>query len=194
MAWNSKAYNLTNIQPLQEKKVPLGAPAAVVNRSGYGGSDRGYKDGWSSERAYTEAMSKVTWVYRAIDAIASNQAKLPMILRSDNRRDGSIVTEHPLLSLVNNQANMGEDAYNFRYRLSTQLALSTRGVFIEVIRDGSGAPLALQLLPPQSTAPVPDPKKFVKHFEVKLSDNKTVNLRPEDVIWIRRAHPLDPYL
>ncbi len=194
MAWNSKAYNLTNVQPLQEKKVPLGAPAAVVNRTGYGTVDRGYRDGWDSERAYSEAMSKVTWVYRAIDAIASNQAKLPMILRSDNRRDGAIVTEHPLLSLVNNQSNMGEDAYNFRYRLSTQLALSTRGVFIEVIRDGSGSPLALQLLPPQSTAPVPDPKKFVKYFEVKLTDHKTVKLPAEDVIWIRRAHPLDPYL
>lgn len=194
MAWNSKAYNLTNVQPLQEKKVPLGAPAALVTRNGYGGTDRGYKDGWNSERAYSEAMSKVTWVYRAIDAIASNQAKLPMILRSDNRRDGAIVTEHPLLSLVNNQSNMGEDAYNFRYRLSTQLALSTRGVFIEVIRDGSGAPMALQLLPPQNTAPVPDPKNFVKYFEVSLDEHKTVKLPKDDVIWIRRAHPLDPYL
>ena len=154
----------------------MGAPAALVNRSGYGGSDRGYKDGWDPERAYTEAMSKVTWVYRAIEAIAVNQAKLPMILRSDNRRDGAIVNEHPLLSMLNNQPNMGEDAFNFRSRISQQLFLSTRGVFIEVIRDGSGAPMALQLLPPQSTAPVPDPKKFVKYFEVTLPNNKIVKL------------------
>lgn len=194
MAWNNKAYNLSNIQPVQEKRVPMGGQPAIVTRSGYGSVDQGYKDGWSSERAYSEGMSKVTWVWRAIDAIASNQAKLPMVLRSDNRRDGAIVTQHPLLSLLNNQANMGEDSYNFRYRLSTQLNLSTRGVFIEVIRDGSGAPLALQLLPPQSTAPVPDPKKFVKYFEVKISDQKVVKLKTEDVIWIRRAHPLDPYL
>ena len=194
MAWNSKAYNLVSSQPLQEKKVPLGAPAAILRHSGYGATDQGYKDSWDIERAYSEGMSKITWVWRAIDAIASNQAKLPMILRSDNRRDGAIVTEHPLLSLVNNHANMGEDAYNFRYRLSTQLSISTRGVFIEVIRDGSGAPIALQLLPPQHTAPVPDPKKFVKYFEVKIEEHKTVKLKPEDVIWIRRAHPLDPYL
>ena len=191
MAWNSKA---AYVPAVQKKVVPLGSPPALINRDNYGGGgDRGYKDGWDIERAYSEGMSKITWVWRAIDAIASNQAKLPMVMRSDNRRDGSLVSEHPLLNLLNNQSNMGEDSYSFRYRLSTQLNLSTRGVFIEVIRDGAGAPIALQLLPPQHTAPVPDPKSFVKYFEVKIGD-KLIKLKPADVIWIRRAHPLDPYL
>ena len=51
---------------------------------------------------------------------------------------------------------MGEDAYA-SVTASPAAFLSTRGVFIEVIRDGSGSPLALQLLPPQSTAPVRTP-------------------------------------
>ena len=55
-------------------------------------------------------------------------------------------------------------------------------------------PIALHLLPPQNTSPIPDVQKFVKGFEVKISAHEKRTLRPENVTWIRRPHPLDPYL
>ena len=72
--------------------------------------------------------------------------------------------------------------------------MSTRGVFIEIVRGRGGTPVALHLLPPQSTAPVPDQKKFVSSFEVELPGGKKQRINPKNVIWIRRPHPLDPYL
>ena len=201
MAWNSKAAKsaLINRLGLDEKKVPIGAPIAgsygLVSDSSHGA----YKDGWDIERAYKDGVSKITWVWRSIDAIASNQAKLPMILRKDNQFDGEIVTNAPVLNLLNNRANVGESAWDFRYRLSSQLLMSTRGVFIEVVRGNGGVPVSLNLLPPQYTSPIPDQKTFVKGFLVELPSqhggNPTkITMKPEDVIWVRRPHPLDPYL
>jgi HK97 family phage portal protein len=196
MAWNTSGKSLAvatrALVPVSEKRVPVGAPAAM-NRSITDGT-QGYRDGWDLERAYRDGVSKVTWVWRSIDAIASNQAKLPMQLRKDNRVDGEIVNEHDLLRILNDQTNNGENSFIFRYRMSAQLLMSTRGVFIEVIRDKSGKPMALNLLPPQHTSPLPHPTNFVRGYEVAVPGTKTLILKPEEVIWIRRPHPLDPYL
>ena len=98
------------------------------------------------------------------------------------------------MKIFNNTANQGENAFAFRYRLSAQLLMSSRGVFVEIVRGRGGVPIALHLLPPQNTSPIPDVQKFVKGFEVKISAHEKRTLRPENVIWIRRPHPLDPYL
>jgi HK97 family phage portal protein len=118
-----------------------------------------------------------------------------MQLRADNRFDGEVVNDHPLLKILNDTSNMGENAFAFRYRVSSQLLMSTRGVFIEVIRDKtSGRPMAISLLPPQHTSPIPHATKFVSGYEVAVPNTKKIMMKPEDVIWIRRPHPLDPYL
>jgi HK97 family phage portal protein len=72
--------------------------------------------------------------------------------------------------------------------------MSSRGAFIEKVRARDGSIMALQLLPPQFTAPIPDPKTFVSGFEVDMRNGTKVILKPDDVIWVRKPHPLDPYL
>jgi HK97 family phage portal protein len=99
-----------------------------------------------------------------------------------------------LLELLNVRSNIGENSFIFRYRLSAQLLLGTRGAFIEKIRGRDGGIIGLNLLPPQATSPIPDPKKFVAGYEVLMPYGEKVTLKPEDVCWIRRPHPLDPYL
>jgi len=151
-------------------------------------------DGWDVRRAYDEGMRRVVWVYRAIDVIASNQAKLPMVLRMNNDPDGELYKgESQLLEILNSQANIGEDSFVFRYRISAQLLLSSRGVFIEKIRGRGGKIVALNILPPEYTAPIPDPRTFVSGFEVWIPGGNRVVLKPDDVLWIRKPHPLDPY-
>jgi HK97 family phage portal protein len=193
MGWNSPQNK--NINPQGRKDLGYGAPVSI-NPSLAG---KPYRDSWDIERAYREGMSKITWVNRCIDAIAGNQARLPIILRKDNSNQGEIVrgreaTRSTLLELLNNKANIGENSFIFRYRLSAQLLLGTRGAFIEKIYGRDGRIIALNLLPPQSTAPIPDPKTFVSGYEVQMPYGEKRILKPEDVCWVRRPHPLDPYL
>ena len=191
MAWNSRNKA---IGPDDKKSISVGAPIAY--NAGLVGKP--YSDGWDIERAYREGLAKVTWVYRAIDVIASNQARLPITFLQDNSPFGEVVPKEEankeLATILNQQSNMGESAFAFRYRISSQLLMSTRGVFIEIVRGRGGTPVALHILPPQNTAPIPDQKKFVAAFEVELPNGKKQNINPKNVIWIRRPHPLDPYL
>lgn len=193
MAWNSPSNKSLN--GAQGKELGPGAP--IAQNPGYVGKP--YRDTWDVERAYREGMQKVTWVSRCIDAIAGNQARLPIQLRKDNSPDGELVTgraaqNSSLLEVLNNKSNVGENSFIFRYRLSAQLLLGTRGVFIEKVRGRDGRIIGLNLLPPQSTAPIPDPKTFVSGYEVSMPFGQKVFLKPQDVCWIRRPHPLDPYL
>jgi HK97 family phage portal protein len=192
MAWNSRqTKDLTSRNEFKSASLGPGAPVAL--NPGLAG--RAYRDAWDIERAYREGMQKVVWVNRCIDAIAGNQARLPVILRKDNNPHGQIVDrKHPLLDLLNMKTNMGENSFVFRYRVSSQLLMSSRGVFIEKVYGRDGGIIALNLLPPQHTAPIPDPKKFVSGFQVDLLNGYKQIIRPEDVVWIRRPHPLDPYL
>ena len=191
MAWNSSNKA---ISPDGKKSISVGAP--ISYNAGLVGKP--YNDGWDIERAYREGVAKVTWVYRAIDAIASNQARLPIAFLRDNSPFGERVPRKEgnteLAALLNQKSNEGESAFAFRYRVSAQLLMSTRGVFIEIVRARGGHPAALHLLPPQNTSPIPDEKKFVAAFEVELPNGKKQRLNPKNVIWIRRPHPLDPYL
>lgn len=193
MGWNSPQNK--NINSQSRKNIGYGAPISV-NPSLAG---KAYRDSWDIERAYREGMSKITWVNRCIDAIAGNQARLPIILRKDNSNQGEIVrgreaNRSPLLELLNTKANVGENSFIFRYRLSAQLLLGTRGAFIEKIYGRDGRIIGLNLLPPQSTAPIPDPKTFVSGYEVQMPYGEKKFLKPDDVVWVRRPHPLDPYL
>lgn len=193
MAWNNRQSK--SLQDGLENKAAFNAGAPIAFNPSFAGKP--YRDSWDIERAYREGMQKVTWVSRCIDAIAGNQARLPVILRKNNSPDGEILSgnKNRLLYLLNSKPNDGENSFIFRYRISSQLMMSTRGVFIEKVRGRSGEVIALHLLPPQYTSPIPDPKKFVSGFEVRMpgSQNPTI-IKPDDVIWIRRPHPLDPYL
>lgn len=178
-------------------KAAVGPGAPIAMNPSYAG--RGYRDSWDIERVYRDGMQKVTWVSRCIDAIAGNQARLPVILRKDNSPDGAIVTgaaakRNELLKILNTKSNVGENSFIFRYRLSSQLLMSTRGAFIEKIRSRDGSVIALSLLPPQSTSPIPDPKNFISGYEVLMPNGGRVVMKPEDVVWVRKPHPLDPYL
>ena len=72
--------------------------------------------------------------------------------------------------------------------------MSSRGAFIEKVKGRDCGVIALNLLPPQHTAPIPHPKTFISGYEVAMPTGEKIILKPEDVLWIRRPHPLDPYL
>jgi HK97 family phage portal protein len=198
MAWNAPSSKSLQNAAIQQDgisvKAGVGVGAPVALQPGLVG--RGYKDSWDIERAYREGMQKATWVFRCIDAIAGNQARLPMILRKDNSPDGEVIKKknNELLTILNSKSNEGENSFIFRYRMSAQLLMSTRGVFIEKIVGRDGSIKALQLLPPQHTAPIPDARNFVAGYEIEVPGMIKKVLAPDKVLWIRRPHPLNPYL
>lgn len=191
MAWNQRNIKSLNSPEIKAANLTAGSP--VSNNPSLVG--KGYRDSWDIERAYREGYQKVTWVNRCIDAIAGNQARLPAILRKDNDPEGEIVSkQNDILKILNTKSNEGENSFIFRYRLSSQLLMSSRGVFIEKVRGRSGKLLALNLLPPQYTSPIPHPKNFVSGYEVQMPTGEKVIVPKDDVVWIRRPHPIDPYL
>ena len=130
MAWNisNKSLNGQGGKSLIGPGAPVSANPSFVGRA--------YRDPWDIERAYREGMQKVTWVARCIDAIAGNQARLPVILRKENSPIGRIVrgdtaAKSSLLTILNTKSNIGENAYIFRYRLSSLILLGTRGACAE---------------------------------------------------------------
>ena len=196
MAWNST--NNQSLEGMAQQKGAIGPGAPIATNPTLAGEP--YFDPWDIERAHREGMQKVTWVARCIDVIAGNQARLPVILRENNAPDGKIVTnssvmkESTILDVLNSKSNMGENSFIFRYRLSAQLLMGSRGAFIEKVRSRDGRVIGLNLLPPHHTAPIPHPKTFVSGYEVSMPTGKKLRLRPEAVGWVRRPHPLDPYL
>ena len=179
MAWNTGGNK--SLSNESTKVIPPGAP--VSTNPSY--AVRGYHDSWDIERVYRDGVKKVTWVYRCIDAIAGNQARLPIMGHKDNKPGGEVVKDAPILNILNMRANVGEDSFAFRYRLSAQLLTSTRGAFVEIVRGRGGNPIALHLLPPQFTSPIPDPRKFVSSFEVRLPNMSVQYVKPEDILWFK---------
>lgn len=180
----------------ETKAVPRNAiPRAV------GGSRGGFYTGvvpnsqqWDIDQALNQSYERVIWVYRCIDAIASNSSYVPMVLREYNDVDGMEIEDPQLLRLLNRRPNTYETSQQFRYRLASQLLLSRRGAFIEIVRNREGRPVELHLLPNSSTQPIPDAEKYVSGYKVQTLTQGEVELPPDRVLWIRaKPHPTDTY-
>ncbi|MBO93159.1 MAG: phage portal protein [Rhodospirillaceae bacterium] len=178
-----------------ERNISVGGKAFYYNENMgrlnpiEGGKKKAYKDDWDVDRAVSEGNDRVTWVYKSVYAIASNAARLPVeVLDEENE-----AVSNPLLPILNRKANPHHDAYNFRFQLSSQVLLSKRGAFIEIVKDRLDNVVGLYLLPPNWTFPIPDPKKFVSGYSVQVPNTKERIVKPEDVVWVRIPHPTDPY-
>lgn len=162
-------------------------------------------DPWSTAKQTLDAHDGDPTTYRALRAIAENQSRLPIVVRDGDRWTGEPIEDHWLARLMNGRKlNSYETAYVFRLRLHLQLYLSRSGVFIEIVRDRLGNIRELHLLDPDRTWPIPaeptrgatpDPNApWVAGFEIAGRDGApNVRLAPEQVLWVRQPHPLDPY-
>lgn len=157
----------------------------------------GRADGWDMDRVITEGYERVVWVFKAVDTIGKHASRLPLELGRGLTEEGEFeetFPDHPLLRLLNGQANPLETGPMFRKRLSAQLLLSKRGAFVEKTRSRAGTLTRLDLLPPDRVLPIPDPKgDYLSHFEFTTREGVIRELPPERVLWIRDPHPTDPF-
>lgn len=181
------------------KSAPVGEAIARATGSstaaGYGAFGLGPVGNWDIDKAVKDGMERVTWVFRAVDAIAQAQASLPIKRRKGGDEEtGEYIEDTRLTNLLNHKANSYEQAWQFRYRLSCIALLSRRGAFIEIVPGRDGRPSELHLLPPGVTSPIPDPKNFVSGYRVQRSDWQVDEVPADRVIWVRvKPHPTDPY-
>ena len=165
---------------------------AVSNTRGYTGAVPNTQS-WDIDQALIQGYERVIWIYRCVDAISANSSRIPIIVREYDE-DGKIVDDPDLLKLLNRRPNIYETAQQFRYRLASQLLLSRRGAFVEVVRNRAGRPIELHLLPPGTTTPVADPDKYVSGYQVQTVQQGIVELDADQVLWIRaKPHPTDVY-
>ncbi|WP_433860164.1 phage portal protein [Streptomyces kronopolitis] len=160
-------------------------------------STEGRADGWDIGRVVTEGYERVVWVYKAIDTMGKHASRLPLEIGrglTENGEFEEVIEDHPLLRVLNGQANPVETGAQFRKRLSAQILLSKRGAFVEVTRSNRGTITRLDLLPPDRVLPVPDPRgEYIAHFEFTTLHGEVRELSPERVRWIRDPHPTDPF-
>lgn len=183
--FDSRKVSTTNSQSNPIQRVVSSARSQASGVAGF--------QTWDLEQAVRQGYERVIWVFRCVDAIASNSAVLQLVVRQFNDVDGDIWIDDDLNKVLNRRPNAYETSAQFRYRLAAQLMLSRRGAFVEVIRNNRGRPTELHLLNNSNVRVIPHPTKFVERFDV-MTDNGTVALSPDDVLWIKvKPHPTDPY-
>lgn len=175
-----------------------------------------YTVDWSVDRAVREGFEVNPWVFRAVHVTASQIISRRVVLRQDDPVTGEPldVAADPtrLLHVLNVQTNPWEVAKVFRYRLIAQFLLSSRGVFIEVVRSRAGRIAELHLIDPDMVRPVPikigedadgvDVVDPLGAFEVTVHDGSgpynvlprynpkaPFEQQPKAILWVRSPHP-----
>ncbi|MFJ9416721.1 phage portal protein [Streptomyces sp. NPDC101227] len=152
--------------------------------------------GWDLDRVIQEGYERSIWTFKSVEAISKHPSALTLEIGrgGDERQFAETLTDHPLLHVLNVQANPLERAGVFKKRLSAQLLLSKKGAFVEITRSRAGTITRLDLLPPNRVEPIPDPHgDYVSHFEFTTYDGRVRELDPSRVVWLRDPHPTDPF-
>lgn len=183
---------------------------------GYPVPGQPYSNTWNVQRATEEGYEGNPLVYRCIEVICQHAVSLNMIMRLDDPEKGDLVDlRHDptrLLYVLNRRANPWETGKIFRHRMIAQFLLSSKGVFIEVIRTTDDRIGILHLLDPDLTDMVPVEKRDPVTNEVLESDPMgafqiqvpeggynylprfdpaaSAQEQPASVLWIRSPHPL----
>lgn len=175
-----------------------------------------YSQHWNTDRAVREGFEVNPWIYRAVHVIASAAVSREIHLRMADPELGEPVPRASdptrLTYLFNVQANPWERAKVFRYRLIAQALLSSKGVFVEVVRTRSGGIGLLNLIDPDMVDPMPIIKRLpngqeasdpIGAFRVRVNDDRsgpyndlprfspsaTFSEQPQSILWVRLPHP-----
>ncbi|MFH8466031.1 phage portal protein [Streptomyces sp. NPDC017991] len=152
--------------------------------------------GWDLDRVIQEGYERSIWTFKSVEAISKHPSALTIEIGrgGDERQFAETLDDHPLLHVLNVQANPLERATVFKKRLSAQVLLSKKGAFVEITRSRGGTITRLDLLPANRVEPIPDPHgDYLSHFEFTTYDGRLRELDPSRVIWLRDPHPTDPF-
>lgn len=137
---------------------------------------------------------------RIITAYSQVEWKLYRVPRDGRRRYGhglgeqdtrTEVTRHPALELWNKPNPF---FYGAAFRESTQQHEELTGEqYWVVVKNAFGIPQEIWFVRPDRMTPVPHPTEFLAGYIYRSPDGEEVPLSRDDVIFLRRPNPLDPY-
>ena len=105
----------------------------------------------SGIRVDSEKALTLSWVWQAVNIIANDVGKLPLILYDRrNPDDRRRAIAHPAYNLVKRRPNAFMSAKTFRATLTAHALLRGNGLAL-IVRDGRGVPLELLPLNPNKT-------------------------------------------
>lgn len=146
---------------------------------------------WSTERAIQHGLKASVWVYAAVRRIATNVSRVPWhveVLQAGGtwQRDPS----HPLAVLLNepNPFMTGQDLRE-RWVYHLWLGGNALGKLVLV----RGTPVEIWPLSPDRVKPVPDPSRFLSHYEYRDPSGQVHAFPPEEVIHLQFVDPANPY-
>lgn len=120
-------------------------------------------------------------VWRAVNLISGDVAKLPLMLYERNGEGKDRATTHPAYQLIRHKPNEYMTAFTFKQTLTAH-AMLQRGGFAYIFRGGDGRPVELLPLIPDHTYPVRENGVLWYVTQVGGTLRK---LRPEDVLHIK---------
>ena len=140
-------------------------------------------------------------VDRIITAYSQVEWKLYRVPRDGRRRydggttstqDGRVeVTRHPALDLWHKPNPF---FFGGAFRESTQQHEELTGEqYWIIVRNAVGLPQEMWFVRPDRMEPVPDSENFLAGYIYRGPGGEDVPLAVDDVIFLRRPHPLDPY-
>lgn len=149
---------------------------ALFGDESYGESESGMKI--SKRSALTCAA-----VYRAVQRIAGDVAKLPLHLYRREAKGGRARDiEHPSYALLRRRPNSQQTAFTFKETIVSHVLLHGNG-YAWIERDAAGRAIALWLLDPTTTWPVR--YNSVLWYAYQKDNNKPGRIRAEDMLHLR---------
>jgi HK97 family phage portal protein len=161
----------------------LGSDRSLVNLLGGGGS--------SSHISQLQAMTQTTWLFSVVDRIAASTAAVDWHLyRKLTNNEVQKVAKHPILDLWS-AVNPFYTRHEF-IETSVQHFELTGEIWWLIVRNAGGRPVELWPVRPDRIRPVPHVSEFVAGYIYSVGSVQ-IPLRRDDVIFIRRPSPIDPY-
>jgi HK97 family phage portal protein len=150
---------------------------------------RAVKSEWDYQNAIKHGYKRSAIVYSCINLIAKSAASVQWKTYKRNR-DGTWeeIIDHPLTLLIE-KPNPFMSQKDFIERMTHSLYLGGNSVFTK-IRGTGNTVLELWYLPQDNIKPVPDPKKFISHYEYDAEGIKR-NIATADIIHNQFLNPSD---
>lgn len=154
----------------------------------------------SQMRAVGQVGTLFAIVDRIIGSYSQVEWKLYRVPKDGRRRydhgtssaqdDRVEVTRHPALNLWR-RPNDFFSGYAFRESAQQHEELTGEQYWV-IVKSGS-LPVELWFVRPDRMRPVPHPTKYLAGYVYTSPDGEEIPLRVDEVIFLRRPHPLDPY-
>ena len=147
---------------------------------------------WSTQKDkqfVTEAYNRIVWVYACIGAISNATSSVPWLLYRKGRGGKLIeIEEHPILTILNKQANPYMSSKDFLDYWVTYLAIEGK-FYGEYINPNM--PTAIFPLYPHNMSPIPHKTEFISGFEYRVGD--AIRFNANEILWSKFNDPLDIY-